>query len=142
MSETRLNEIRTKMKEKRLRTGFTCLFYGGPGTGKTETVYQIARESGRDLFIVDVSKIKSCWVGESEKNMKEVLLFPKWRLPERKRFVYLVNPHRRALIGQPEPLTTQKDSGWCFGIMTTKTVSQPMVNTQKPSSPPSWSMAS
>ena len=58
--------------DKGLRTGFTCLFYGSPGTGKTETVYQIARESGRDLFIVDVAQIKSCWVGESEKNIKDV----------------------------------------------------------------------
>ena len=65
------------MKEKGLRSGFTCLFYGAPGTGKTETVYQIARESGRDLFIVDISQIKSCWVGESEKNIKEV--FDKYR---------------------------------------------------------------
>ena len=72
MSEARFNEIRSKMKDKGLRTGFTCLFYGSPGTGKTETVYQIARESGRDLFIVDVAKIKSCWVGESEKNIKDV----------------------------------------------------------------------
>ena len=77
MSETRLGEIRSKMKEKGLRTGFTCIFYGSPGTGKTETVYQIARESGRDLFVVDVSQIKSCWVGESEKNMKDV--FDKYR---------------------------------------------------------------
>lgn len=69
--------IRAKMKEKGLRSGFTCLFYGAPGTGKTETVYQIARESGRDLFIVDISQIKSCWVGESEKNIKEV--FDKYR---------------------------------------------------------------
>ena len=72
MSEARFNEIRTKMKDKGLRTGFTCLFYGSPGTGKTETVYQIARESGRNLFIVDVSQIRSCWVGESEKMIKEV----------------------------------------------------------------------
>ena len=72
MSEKRFNEIREKMKDKGLRTGFSCLFYGGPGTGKTETVYQIARECGRDLFIVDVSQIKSCWVGESEKNIKKV----------------------------------------------------------------------
>ncbi|MBO4427769.1 MAG: AAA family ATPase [Bacteroidales bacterium] len=72
MGEARFADIRAKLKEKNLRTGFTCLFYGGPGTGKTETVYQIARESGRDLFIVDVSQIKSCWVGESEKNIKEV----------------------------------------------------------------------
>ena len=72
MSEERFAFIRQTMKDQNYRTGFTCLFYGGPGTGKTETVYQIARESGRDLFIVDVSQIKSCWVGESEKNIKEV----------------------------------------------------------------------
>ncbi len=77
MSEKRFGEIREKMKAKGLRTGFTCLFYGSPGTGKTETVYQIARECGRDLFIVDVSQIKSCWVGESEKNIKDV--FDKYR---------------------------------------------------------------
>ena len=72
MSEARFNEVRTKMKDKGLRTGFTCLFYGSPGTGKTETVYQIARESGRDIFIVDVSQIRGCWVGESEKMIKDV----------------------------------------------------------------------
>lgn len=53
-----------------MRKGFTCLFYGAPGTGKTETVYQLARRTGRDLMVVDVSQIKSCWVGESEKNIK------------------------------------------------------------------------
>ena len=72
MSEARFNDIREKIHAKGMRTGFTCLFYGAPGTGKTETVYQIARESGRDLYIVDVSQIKSCWVGESEKNIKQV----------------------------------------------------------------------
>jgi SpoVK/Ycf46/Vps4 family AAA+-type ATPase len=77
MSEKSFEEIRRKMKDNGLRTGFNCLFYGSPGTGKTETVYQIARESGRDLFVVDVSQIKSCWVGESEKNIKEV--FVKYR---------------------------------------------------------------
>lgn len=82
MSEKRFGEIRDKMKAKGLRTGFTCLFYGSPGTGKTETVYQIARESGRDLYIVDVSQVKSCWVGESEKNIKDV--FVKYREAVRK----------------------------------------------------------
>ena len=77
MSKRNFNEIRERMKNMGLRTGFTCLFYGGPGTGKTETAYQVARESGRDLFIVDVSKVKSCWVGESEKNIKGV--FDKYR---------------------------------------------------------------
>ena len=77
MGENRFASIRAALQDKGLRTGFTCLFYGGPGTGKTETVYQIARECGRDLFVVDVSQIKSCWVGESEKNIKDV--FNKYR---------------------------------------------------------------
>ncbi|MBP5505831.1 MAG: ATP-binding protein [Bacteroidales bacterium] len=77
MSEARFNEIRGKIHDRGMRTGFTCLFYGAPGTGKTETVYQIARSCGRDLYIVDVSQIKSCWVGESEKNIKNV--FAKYR---------------------------------------------------------------
>lgn len=72
LSENRFSVIRDKMRAQGLRTGFTCLFYGDPGTGKTESVYQIARENGRDIFVVDVSKIKSCWVGVSEKNLKEV----------------------------------------------------------------------
>ena len=72
MSAERLDSIRSAMKKKGMRSGFTCLFYGAPGTGKTETVYQVARECGRDIFIVDVSQIKSMWVGESEKNIKDV----------------------------------------------------------------------
>ena len=77
LSESRYSGIRTALQQKNLRTGFTCLFYGSPGTGKTETVYQLARQSGRDLFIVDVTKIKSCWVGESEQNLK--MMFDKYR---------------------------------------------------------------
>lgn len=63
-------EIQQRLEAGGMRKGFTCLFYGAPGTGKTETVYQLARRTGRDLMVVDVSQIKSCWVGESEKNIK------------------------------------------------------------------------
>ena len=70
--EERLRSIMESLKKKGLRTGFTCLFYGSPGTGKTESVYQMARKSGRDIFMIDVAKIKSCWVGESEKNIRRV----------------------------------------------------------------------
>ncbi len=66
-----------RLKDRGLRTGFTCLFYGSPGTGKTETVYQLARQTGRDIFLVNVPDIKSCWVGESEKNIKG--LFDQYR---------------------------------------------------------------
>ena len=72
LDEGHYQEITSRMKKAGFRCGFTCLFYGAPGTGKTETVLQLARQTGRDILQVDVSKIKSCWVGESEKNIKNL----------------------------------------------------------------------
>lgn len=63
LSEERYGHIRTALKEKGMRSGFTCLFYGSPGTGKTETVYQLARQTGRDIIMADVTKLKSMWGG-------------------------------------------------------------------------------
>ena len=70
LSEKRYAEVRKALEAKGMRTGFTCLFYGSPGTGKTESVYQLAKKTGRDIIMADVSKLKSMWVGESEKNLK------------------------------------------------------------------------
>lgn len=72
LEEEHYNQIRSRMKESGFRCGFTCLFYGEPGTGKTESVLQLARQTGRDIMQVNVSQIKSCWVGESEKNIKQL----------------------------------------------------------------------
>ena len=66
----KFSSVQHRLEENGMRKGFACLFYGSPGTGKTETVYQLARRTQRDLMIIDVSQIKSCWVGESEKNIK------------------------------------------------------------------------
>ena len=85
LSEEHYQEIHTRMKESGFRCGFTCLFYGAPGTGKTETVLQLARQTGRDIMQVDVSRIKSCWVGESEKNIKS--LFDAYREKVKKSFI-------------------------------------------------------
>ena len=68
----RYQAIYERMKQRGFRQGFACLFYGGPGTGKTETVYQLARQTGRAIMMVDVPSIRSKWVGESEKNIKAV----------------------------------------------------------------------
>ena len=70
LAPERFAEIQQRLEAGGMRKGFACLFYGTPGTGKTETVYQLARRTGRDLMVVDVSQIKSCWIGESEKNIK------------------------------------------------------------------------
>ncbi|MBR4147363.1 MAG: ATP-binding protein [Bacteroidales bacterium] len=77
LEKTHYRDICSRLESKGHRTGFTCLFYGAHGTGKTETVLQLARQSGRDIMQVNISQIKSMWVGESEKNIKEI--FDKYR---------------------------------------------------------------
>ncbi len=77
LEESRFDDVQSRLEKAGMRKGFCCLFYGAPGTGKTETVYQLARQTGRDIMRVDVDKIKSCWVGESEKNIKA--LFDRYR---------------------------------------------------------------
>ena len=72
LSTENLPSIQKRLEEEGMRKGFACLFYGGPGTGKTETVLQIARQTGRDLMQVDIAGLRDKYVGESEKNIKEV----------------------------------------------------------------------
>lgn len=72
LSEENYQGICNRLKERGLRQGFACLFYGEPGTGKTESVLQIARKTGRDIMQVNISEVKSMWVGESEKNIKAI----------------------------------------------------------------------
>jgi hypothetical protein len=66
------SKIQERLDEKGMRKGFACLFSGGPGTGKTETAWQIARETKRNIMMVDISDTKSMWYGESEKKIKEI----------------------------------------------------------------------
>lgn len=70
LSPDRFDDIRSRLAASGMRNGFACLFYGAPGTGKTETVYQLAKRTGRDIMQVNFAALKSCWVGESEKNVK------------------------------------------------------------------------
>lgn len=69
---TRFTEVQNELVKQGFRKGFACLFHGAPGTGKTETVLQLARSTGRNLMQVNISDIKSMWVGESEKNIKAI----------------------------------------------------------------------
>jgi hypothetical protein len=53
-------------------TGVPALFSGPPGTGKTMVAGLIARELDLELYQVDLSKVVSKWVGETEKNLARV----------------------------------------------------------------------
>ena len=52
--------------------GLTALFQGPPGTGKTLVAGVIARELGLDLYQVDLSKVMSKWIGETERNLATI----------------------------------------------------------------------
>src|SRR6185312_13371372 len=49
--------------------GLTVLLSGEPGTGKTLLAGLAARELGLDLYRVDLSRLTSKWLGETEKNL-------------------------------------------------------------------------
>jgi hypothetical protein len=49
--------------------GVTALFSGPPGTGKTMCAGLIAKDLGTEIYQVDLGKIVSKWVGETEKNL-------------------------------------------------------------------------
>lgn len=77
LQPARFTEVCGELQKLGFRKGFACLLHGAPGTGKTETVMQLARATGRNIMKVDISTIKSKWVGESEKNIKGI--FTKYR---------------------------------------------------------------
>jgi len=76
LTNSLMNENFTSLQERltnmSLSKGVACIFYGCPGTGKTETVYQVAKKTGRDILLVDISQSKSMWFGESEKRVKDI----------------------------------------------------------------------
>ncbi len=55
-----------------LGQGVSALFAGPPGTGKTMCASVIARELDMELFRVDLSRVVSKWIGETEKNLGKV----------------------------------------------------------------------
>lgn len=72
LDKEQFQNVISRLESSNMRLGFACLFSGCPGTGKTESVLQIARCTQRDIFKVDISETKTKWFGESEKRIKEV----------------------------------------------------------------------
>lgn len=55
--------------ERRLKPGYRALFYGSPGTGKTLTASLLGKATDLPVYRIDLSKVVSKWVGETEKNL-------------------------------------------------------------------------
>lgn len=100
-------DITNRMNGKKMKAGFTVLFYGNPGTGKTESVYQLALKTGRSIFRVEISQTKSMWFGESEKLIKGVFQSYKKLAESRKTSPILLFNEADGIFGNR---TTKQDS--------------------------------
>ena len=58
--------------QKRVKPGYRALFYGPPGTGKTLTATLLGRQTGKEVFRIDLSRIISKYIGETEKNLSRL----------------------------------------------------------------------
>lgn len=54
---------------RHIKPGYRVLFYGPPGTGKTLTASLLGKHTGRDVYRIDLSRVVSKYIGETEKNL-------------------------------------------------------------------------
>lgn len=57
---------------KRVKPGYRVLFHGPPGTGKTLTATLLGASTGRPVFRIDLSRVVSKYIGETEKNLSRL----------------------------------------------------------------------
>lgn len=57
----------------RYRPGVRALFCGESGTGKTLAAFWLAARLGLPLYRVDMAALSSKWIGETEKNLSQLL---------------------------------------------------------------------
>lgn len=55
--------------KKRIKNGYPMLFHGPPGTGKTMAAGLIGKLCGLNVFQIDLSRLVSKYIGETEKNL-------------------------------------------------------------------------
>lgn len=58
--------------KKTIKPGYRALFYGPPGTGKTLTATLLGKHTGKDVFRIDLSRVVSKYIGETEKNLSRL----------------------------------------------------------------------
>lgn len=58
--------------KKKIKPGYRALFYGPPGTGKTLTATLLGKHTGKDVYRIDLSRVVSKYIGETEKNLSRL----------------------------------------------------------------------
>lgn len=78
LEKENLKAIQSRLEKNAMPKGVCIMLYGKPGTGKTETVYQIAKKTGRAIFYVDIGHATSQFMGGTIKNLSSI--FEKYKL--------------------------------------------------------------
>ena len=55
-----------------LRNGFRTIFFGDSGTGKTFTASLLGKNTGHDVYCINLSNVISKYIGETEKNLAKL----------------------------------------------------------------------
>ena len=55
-----------------LKPGYKALFFGPPGTGKTLTAALLGKKMNLDVYRIDLSRLVSKYIGETEKNLSKI----------------------------------------------------------------------
>ena len=76
LGKEQFEQIQSRLTEKKLSRGICIMLYGESGTGKTESVYQIARQTDRAIYHVDIGETISQWGGGTTTNLS--LIFEKY----------------------------------------------------------------
>ena len=98
--EKSFQKLKSNLTSNNLPEGITCLLYGEPGTGKTATVYELARKHKRAVFKVEISETKSMWYGESQKLVKKIFTDYYEAKEKEKRCPILLFNEADAIIGK------------------------------------------
>lgn len=100
LTEKAFQKLKSNLIANNLPEGITCLLYGEPGTGKTATVYELARKHKRAVFKVEISETKSMWYGESQKLVKKIFTDYNEAKEKEKRCPILLFNEADAIIGK------------------------------------------
>lgn len=109
MSQNNFFNLTERLQSQGMKKGISVLLYGHPGTGKTETVLQLGKNSNRFVLLADASKVRSKWVGETAKNVKA--LFDEYRkaLKDFEQTPILLFNEADAIIGKRHNVTDRGD---------------------------------
>lgn len=88
---------------RHLKPGYRCLFCGPPGTGKTLTATLLGKLSKRSVYRIDLSRLVSKYIGETEKNLEKI-----FSLAEEKNWILFFD-EADSLFGARTQITRSND---------------------------------